>query len=307
MADAWFQDRIQAHPRLSLTVGGRLTNHSSYGTRMVPRIGLLFRAAERFRVRASFGQGFRAPDLGQLYYRFLTPSGLYQIIGNPKLSPESSTTTQLGFDSTFGRLRFSATYFRNGIKNLIQTELLGRPRTPEQLSRILTQFSVDSAFSPGLNRLFYLYRNIENVYTTGMEGKAQLRLTPNLIISTGYTYLDARDRATGQYLSQRHKHHGNFRVWWSTDRLGGLRTNFRGTYLGKWPIVDRRSTLIADAYQLWDWYVAKPLGSGFEMYGAVDNLFDSIDSNLDGPNPSFVRADPGRTLRVGMRWTFGAE
>ena len=69
----------------------------------------------------------------------------------------------------------------------------------------------------------------------------------------------------------------------------------------------RRSTLIADAYQLWDWYVAKPLGSGFEMYGAVDNLFDSIDSNLDGPNPSFVRADPGRTLRVGMRWTFGAE
>lgn len=307
MADAWFQDRIQAHPRLSLTIGGRLTNHSSYGTRMVPRVGLLFRAAERFRVRASFGQGFRAPDLGQLYYRFLTPSGLYQIIGNPSLSPESSTTTQLGFDSTFKRLRFSVTYFRNGIKNLIQTELLGRPRTPEQLSRILTQFSVDSAFSPALNRLFYLYRNIENVYTTGIEGKAQLRLTPNLIVSTGYTYLDARDRATGQFLSQRHKHHGNFRVWWSTDRLGGLRSNFRGTYLGKWPIVGRRSTLIADAYQLWDWYLAKPIGSGFEIYGAVDNLFDSIDSNLEGPNPSFVRADPGRTVRVGMRWSFGAE
>ncbi len=307
MADAWFQDRIQAHPRLSLTVGGRLTNHSSYGTRMVPRVGLLFRAAASFRVRASYGQGFRAPDLGQLYYRFLTPSGLYQIIGNPNLSPESSTTTQLGFDSTLGRLRFSATYFRNGIKNLIQTELLGRPRTPEQLSRILTQFSVDSAFSPALNRLFYLYRNIENVYTTGIEGKVQLRLTANLIVSTGYTYLDARDRATGQFLSQRHKHHGNFRVWWSTDRLGGLRTNFRGTYLGKWPIVGRRSTLIADSYQLWDWYLAKPWGSGFEIYGAVDNLFDSIDSNLEGPSPSYFRADPGRTLRIGMRWTFGAE
>lgn len=307
MADAWFQDRIQAHPRLNLTVGGRLTNHSSYGTRMVPRVGLLFRAAESFRVRASYGQGFRAPDLGQLYYRFLTPSGLYQIIGNPNLSPESSTSTQLGFDSTFGRLRFSTTYFRNGIKNLIQTELLGRPRTPEQLGRLLTQFSVDSAFSPALNRLFYLYRNIENVYTTGLEGKAQLRLTAKLIVSSGYTYLDARDRATGEYLSQRHKHHGNFRIWWSTDRLGGLRTNFRGTYLGKWPIVGRRATLIVDSYQLWDWYMAKPLGSGFEIYGAVDNLFDSIDSNLDGPDPVYYRADPGRTLRVGMRWTFGAE
>ena len=307
MVDAWFQDRIQAHPRLSLTVGGRLTNHSTYGTRTVPRVGLLYRAGESFRVRASFGQGFRAPDLGQLYYRFLTPSGLYQIIGNPGLSPESSTTTQFGLDSGFGRLRFSATYFRHGIKNLIQTELLGRPRTPEQLGRLLREYSVDSGFSPGLNRWFYLYRNIENVYTAGVEGKAQLRLTRDLIVSTGYTYLDARDRETGAYLSQRHKHHGNFRVWWSTDRLGGLRTNFRGTYLGKWPIVGRRATLIADSYQLWDWYLAKPLRSGWEVYGAVDNLFDSIDSNLGGPDPTYYRADPGRTLRIGMRWTFGVE
>ena len=307
MVDAWFQDRIQAHPRLSLTVGGRLTDHSTYGTRMVPRFGLLFRPAERLRIRASFGQGFRAPDLGQLYYRFLTPSGIYQIIGNPSLSPESSTTTQLGFDSNFGRLRLSTTLFHNGIKNLIQTELVGRPRTPDQLARILTEFNVDSAFSPGLNRLTYFYRNLENVYTQGVEAKAQLRLTADLIVSTGYTYLDARDRGTGQFLSQRHKHHGNFRVWWSSKRLGGLRTNFRGTYLGKWPIVGRRATLIADSYQLWDWYVAKPLGSGFEIYGAVDNLFDSIDSNLDGPNPTFYRADPGRTVRLGMRWSFGAE
>ena len=307
MVDAWFQDRIQAHPRLSLTVGGRLTDHSTYGTRMVPRFGLLFRPAERLRIRASFGQGFRAPDLGQLYYRFLTPSGIYQIIGNPSLSPESSTTTQLGFDSTVGRLRLSTTFFHNGIKNLIQTELVGRPRTPDQLARILAAFNVDSAFSPGLNRLTYIYRNIENVYTQGVEAKAQLRLTADLIVSTGYTYLDARDRDTGQFLSQRHKHHGNFRVWWSSKRLGGLRTNFRGTYLGKWPIVGRRSTLIADSYQLWDWYVAKPLGSGFEIYGAVDNLFDSIDSNLDGPNPTFYRADPGRTMRIGMRWSFGTE
>ena len=307
MADAWFQDRIQAHPRLSLTIGGRLTDHSAYGSRMVPRAGLLFRLDETFRVKASYGQGFRAPDLGQLYYRFLTPSGVYQIIGNPALSPESSTTTQVGVDGGHGRVRFSATYFWNGIKNLIQTDLLGRPRTPEQLNQILTEFGVDSAFAPGLNRLTYLYRNIENVYTTGAEGRVQLRLTPELVVSTAYTYLDARDTATGAFLSQRHKHHGNFRIWWTTDRLGGLRTNFRGTYLGKWPIVGRRATLIADSYQLWDWYLAKPLRKGMELYGAVDNIFDSIDSGLDGPDPTFYRADPGRTFRIGMRWSFGVE
>jgi len=307
MADAWFQDRIQAHPRLSLTIGGRMANHSVYGTRMVPRIGLLLRAAPGTRLRASFGQGFRAPDIGQLYYRFLTPSGLYQIIGNPTLSPESSRTAQVGVDTGFRRLRFSATYFRNDIKNLIQTELLGRPRTPEQLGQIIAAFNVDPAFSPGLNRLFYLYRNLDNVYTTGFEGKLELRLSSGLALTSGYTYLDARDKQTGSFLSHRHKHHGNFRLWWTTDRLGGLRTNLRGTYLGRWPIIGRRSTLVADGYQLWDWYVAKPLESGLELYGAVDNMFDSVDSNLNGPNPVFYRADPGRTFRVGLRWSFGIE
>lgn len=307
MTDAWFQDRIQAHPRLSLTLGGRLANHSVYGTRMVPRIGLLLRATSGTRLRASFGQGFRAPDIGQLYYRFLTPSGLYQIIGNPTLSPESSSTAQLGVDTGFRRLRFSATYFRNDIKNLIQTELLGRPRTPEQLGQIMVAFSVDPSFSPGVNRLFYFYRNLENVFTTGLEGKLELRLSSGFALTSGYTYLDARDKQTGGFLSHRHKHHGNFRLWWSTARFGGLRTNLRGTYLGRWPIVGRRATLVADGYQLWDWYIAKPLGSGLEVYGAVDNMFGSVDSNLDGPDPVFYRADPGRTFRIGMRWSFGIE
>ena len=307
MVDAWFQDRIQAHPRLTLTIGGRATNHSAYGSQMVPRIGLMFRVADSFRIRASYGQGFRAPDLGQLYYRFLTTSGIYQIIGNPSLSPESSTTTQVGFDSNVGRFHFGVTYFRNDIKNLIDTQLVGRPRTPEHLDGILREFGIESAFSPGLNRLTYLYRNIDNVYTSGLEGRGQIRLTDNLIVTSGYTYLDARDKSTGGFLSQRHKHHGNFRVWWSTQRLGGLRTNFRGTYLGKWPIVGRSSTVIVDSYQLWDWYIAKPIRSGFEMYGVVDNMFDSIDSNLQGPDPTFYRADPGRTFRIGLRWTFGME
>ncbi len=307
MADAWFQDRIQAHPRLSLTVGGRVTDHSAYGSTVVPRLGLMFRAADRFRLRASLGQGFRAPDLGQLYYRFLTTSGLYQIIGNPSLKPESSTTSQVGFDSNVGRLNMGVTYFRNDIENLIQTELLGRPRTPEQLRSLLQEHGVQSAFDPGLNRLTYMYRNIDRVYTTGLEGKARLRLAQGLLVSSGYVYLDARDKQTGGFLSQRHKHHGNLRVWWSTERFGGIRTNFRGSYLGKWPILGPRATTVLDSYQLWDWYLAKRLRKGFEIYGAVDNMFDSVDSNLEATNPTYYRADPGRTFRVGLRWTFAGD
>lgn len=307
MGDAWFHDRIQAHPRLSLTLGGRLNNHSLYGTNLAPRAGLLFRAAGNLRIRANWGQGFRAPDLGQLYFRFLNPTNFYQVIGNPHLAPETSTTVQAGFDYRLKRFRFGGAYFRNDIKNLIQADFIGRPSTPEALRGLMRAFDIDAGFNPGLNRLFYLYRNIDNVYTTGVEAKVELNLTRNLIVSSGYTWLDARDKETSAFLSQRHRHNGNFRVWWSTDRWGGLRANFRGTYFSKWPIAGRGGSFIGDGYQIWDCYAAKPIARGTEIYAAVDNLFDSKDANLNAAQPVFFRADPGRTFRVGMRWNFGKE
>ncbi len=38
-----------------------------------------------------------------------------------------------------------------------------------------------------------------------------------------------------------------------------------------------------------------------------NNLLDSIDSSLQGPDPTFHRADPGRTFRIGMQWSSGVE
>ena len=307
MIDGWIHDRIQAHPRLTIAIGGRLNSHSLYGTALVPRAGLLFRARPSLRLRASWGQGFRAPDLGQLYFRFQNPAHAYQVIGNPELRPERSTTVQAGFDYRTSRVVLSGSYFRNDIRNMIQADLIGRPSTQQQLSGLLGQFDIPGAFAPALHRLFFLYRNIDSVYTTGAEGRIVFHLARNLVASTSYTYLDARDRATNSYLSQRHRHHGNFRLWWTTERWGGLRTNFRGTYFGKWPISGRAGTVVSEAYQMWDWYGAKPIKAGVEAYVALDNLFDSTDARLRQEPPTFYRADIGRTFRVGLRWNMGAE
>lgn len=307
MTDLWIHDRIQAHPRLGIEIGGRLNSHSRYGTALVPRFGILFRAAPSVTLRGSWGQGFRAPDLGQLYYRFQNPSNVYQVIGNPGLSPERSTTLQAGAEFRKDRLTVRGTYFRNDIRDLIQADLIGRPSTPRQLSEMLGAFGIPREFNPGLHRLFFLYRNLSNVFTTGAEGRLSLNLGRDLAASAGYTYLDARDKQTGQFLSQRHRHHGTFRLFWSPARMGGLRTNIRTTYLGRWPVAGRAGTLIGNAYQIWDWYAAKPVTRGVEVYGAVDNLLDSRDSGLASAQPTFLRADFGRTFRIGVRWSLGID
>ena len=315
MVDLWINDRISLHDRLTLTLGGRFNHHSLYGNHFVPHAGALYRIGRNFRIRGTFGQGFRAPDLGQLYSRFLNPTNIYQVIGNTNLRPEESTTYQVGFDYDMGKVRWATNFFRNDIKDLIQAQLIGRPSTPQQLRGLLQAFDIDSAFNPGLHRLFFHYQNVEDVYTSGIESKLELRLASGLMISTAYTYLDARDKATDAFLSERHRHHGNFRIFYHSNRMGGWRTNLRGTYFGKWPSYGAQDTptygaqeiLFGDAYQIWDWYVAKPVAQGAEIFFAVDNLFNSKDPNLKAAQPSFLRVEPGRLFRVGMRWTFGRE
>ena len=307
MADLWINDRLSLHERLVLNLGGRFNHHSLYGSHFVPRASGLLRIAESLRIRGTFGRGFRAPDLGQLFYRFQNPLHYYQIIGNNHLEPERSTTYQAGFDYSVGTIRFAANFFRNDIQDLIQAEFIGRPTTPEQIQALLQTYDIGPEFNPALNRYFYLYQNVDNVYTSGIESKIEFKPTRNLMVSAGYTYMDARDKENDAFLSGRHRHHGNFRIFYSSSQLGGWRTNLRGTYFSKWPVSGRGGTLLGDAYQIWDWYVAKPLSRGMELYFVVDNLFDSRDSGLESAQPAFLRADPGRLVRVGMRWNFKSE
>ncbi len=299
MIDVWLQDRLALQDRVILTLGGRYHDHSRYGAHAVPRIGALFRVTESVRVRASFGRGFRAPDLGQLYFRFFNPTNLYQVIGNPNLQPETSRTFQLGADYGRRGLRFGVNLFRNDVWNLIDTQLLGRPSTPEQLRAIMARFGIDPSFSPALNRLLFFYRNLANIRTSGLEADVEWRLPRGFEIAGAYTYLDARDRQTGLYLPQRHRHQGVVRVSWA-DEPRGLRLNVRGTFFSAWFL---SPTSVAQGYRLWDFYAAKRLRAGTETFVAVDNLFDSRDPKLKLTPPVFDRADPGRTVRVGLRLT----
>jgi len=90
----WAQDRVNLGNRTTLTLGVRYDNHSIFGSAVSPKAALNVRVLGGLKLRASFGRGFRAPDLGQLYYRFLNPTNLYQVIGNPNLRPERSSSWQ---------------------------------------------------------------------------------------------------------------------------------------------------------------------------------------------------------------------
>jgi len=127
-------NRMPLVHRLDVQLAARYENGSDFGGAFTPKVGLFWSPVAPLSVRASYGEGFRAPNLAQInqgtitrrvqgdvdYWRSSVTATLADIgdtyrpslrLGNPDLKPEKSKTYSAGvvFEPTDGFLRgFSA-------------------------------------------------------------------------------------------------------------------------------------------------------------------------------------------------------
>jgi vitamin B12 transporter len=148
--------RWQATKRLTVNAGTRAEDNSSFGTRVVPRVGgayLLSAGKGKLgdtRLHAFYGQGIDEPELAESF-------GTDPCFpGNPTLSPEESRTVNAGIDQGFGfsHLHVSADYFDNEFHNLISFAFMYPP--PPSLAETCpfgtgTYFNTDLARARGVN------------------------------------------------------------------------------------------------------------------------------------------------------------
>lgn len=310
----WGQYEVTPASRLTLTSGVRLDDHSLFGTAVSPKVGAVVRLHDRLVARGSYGRGFRAPDLGQLFYRFLNPTNLYQVIGNPALEPERSSSWQVGLESRSGtRAHLGINLFRNDVRDLIQAVNLGFVRSPAQLAAIVEANHLDPAFNIQLNRLLFVYENVARARTHGVELSGDTRVVPAVRIGGTYAYTKAIDALTRATLPNRNAHQGTIRVDWTPERIG-VRANIRGGFYSSWIAGSTRSVsgttpIVAPAFALWDVTAAKTVTRTIEAFGMIANLTNSRDPNTGllsaaGAALPIYRPEIGRTLRAGIRWNW---
>ena len=309
---AWAQHRWSVTNWLTTTVGARVDRRYQYETAVSPKVAASARVSDNLQARVSYGRGFRAPDLGQLYYRFLSPSNFYQVIGNPALAPEHAHSWQAGGDYALPgrRARLGVNVFRNDVTDLIESVSVGFAATPGQLAALLAREGLDPSFRPALGRPLLTYRNIVDVTTQGVEVDGEAALTKALSVGGAYTYLSARDANTDRDLTGRHRHHGHARVSWAP--VSGFRASLRGTFFSSW--IAARATLpgggvqdtTAPRFALWDAFLSQRLPGGFSAFLNIENMADSQDPNT-GTTSAIYRPEAGRTVRVGVQWAFGVQ
>jgi outer membrane receptor for ferrienterochelin and colicins len=315
IATAWLQHRLTFGGRLTTTLGVRADRHSEFGSAVSPKVAANARVGNGVSVRASYGRGFRAPDIGQLYYRFLNPSSIYQVVGNPKLDPEYANSIQIGAEyATPGRrARAGVNLFRNDVRDLIESVTLGFPATPAQVQQIFEREGLDLSFRPVAGRLLLTYRNVSDAVTQGVEMDGEVAIVPSLTAGGAYTYLEARDEASGLALAGRHEHQGSVRLTWRLQDAG-FTANVRGMFYSEW-IASRMTTngvrqeTVAPGFALWDAYLSQRIVGGLNAFAAVDNLADNQDPNTGRVGPTgtplaIYRPEAGRTVRFGVRWSW---
>ncbi|MDP9190643.1 MAG: TonB-dependent receptor [Acidobacteriota bacterium] len=153
---------------IEIAAGARYDDFGDFGSETSPRIAAAW-VQRGHKIRASYGKGFRAPAIGELYF----PFG-----GNVNLRSESSRNVEAGYDYYTPNGSFSATLFDADYEDLIN-------------------------FGPT-----FQFENIEAASSRGLEIGAQRRLGA-VRVDLSYTWLDTKDEATGEELLRRPQHSGS--------------------------------------------------------------------------------------------------
>jgi vitamin B12 transporter len=257
-------------PGLFAAVSGRYDDNDRFGGKATWRIAPAYLVPNLgTKLKASYGTGFKAPSLTQLFVSF--PA--FNFFANPNLQPEESEGYDFGFEQPLAgdRVRFGATYFHNDIRNLINA-----------------------------NATFTSLENVGEATTEGVEAFIFVTVTDRFKVRADYTYTRAVDDTTGLELLRRPKHKASLTAsWLPTDGL-----SFSATLLYVGSQVDGNRSfsiqrLDTDPYFVVNLAADYTLNKSVTLFARIDNLFDKRYENPTG----FQR--PGIGVFGGVRVAWG--
>ncbi|HEX6642838.1 MAG TPA: TonB-dependent receptor, partial [Thermoanaerobaculia bacterium] len=261
---------------VTVVPGLRASASDPWGAHLTPRLAVLWRPIESLALRASAGEGFRAPDFKELHMEFLNvgPGFGYVVRGNPDLEPEVSRNATASAEWNGQRVYMRVQGFHNAFERFIETQPVG-----------------DSA-----GMTVYSYGNIDDGTTSGVELESGVNRGP-WRLELGGTLLRA-ERADGDPLLGRPSHSARATLGWAHP--SGIRASVTSLYTGRTPMTrEDDTTQYRDAWMRFDARVAQRLPGGLELTLGVDNALDSTVDQW----PGFT----GRHIYAGVAWSGSAD
>lgn len=212
--NSWYlfaQKQLQWKERTNIIVGARYDKNALYPAQLSPKLAVAYKIKPKFIFKGSVGAGFKAPDYRQQFLNFSNSLIGYTLLGARELgnglqmlqntgqldtginikpylkeinlAPEKSIGVNAGFDYTINsHAVIKINFFRNDISNLIE--------------------SYNLPFLKTNNQAIYSYKNLDRVFTEGMEASFTYNFNEHFSVYGGYQYLVAKDKEIVQKIKE---------------------------------------------------------------------------------------------------------
>ncbi|MDX2113236.1 MAG: TonB-dependent receptor [Alphaproteobacteria bacterium] len=229
-----------------MNAGVRLDEHQQFGREFTYKLAPGFRiAATGTTLKATYGTGFKAPSLNDLYA---------PVFSNRNLQPERSRSVDAGFEQSLfdGRATFGGTLYRNDIDNLI-----GFTSTVVNIGKARTQ---------------------------GFEASLNVRPHTDLDLSANYTFTSAENRRNGTWLLRRPKHLANLGAVYRTSPDGDIGLNIRYVGASRDFLYSSGSgaKTTLSSFITADFSANYRLSPEVTAYGRLENLLDKRYEEISG-------------------------
>ena len=268
------QDEFAITHRLTLNAGVRYDHYSTFGGTTNPRIGLIYRAAEKTVLKAIYGTAFRAPEP----YEATPDFGVFYD-DNLRLRPERIQSVEGVAEQGLGsHFLLSGSVYRNVIDDLI------------------------SLLSVPTNNNFQ-YQNSGRAQASGMELGFSGHTRSGLRGKVAFDYVDADNDGSGDLVldnSPRHMAKANLIVPFAGQRVF---LGLEGQALGRRYTVGRNQV---PSYQVFN---ATLLGHSFGKHlDAAVSIYNFLDKKYFDPgrpeDPEDAIQQDGRNFRVKLTGRF---
>ena len=251
------QDEIALTDSLNATMGARYDKISNADNKATIQAGLVQKLTENTNLRANYAQGYRAPDIAELYV--VSPS--YKdgkrfgsdVVFGPKttaydLKPEQSQTFEIALSNRLEKLFSEIVLFNTKIDDKIELVSYGAG-----------------------NAKYYTSENLDKVDIKGVELNLDYTLNHNADLNFNLTYLNTKDKSTNKELIFTPDLSAS--LGFNYKILSNVATNLSLRYLGE-QYSDTQNSATTDDYTLVDVGVNYDVNKTLTLYTGIDNIFD---------------------------------
>jgi len=181
----FLQDEYE-NDRFSLLLALRFDKVENIKPVITPKIAGMYRIHDKLRIRVSFGRGFHAPTVQELYEEGYGHGGRAYRFGNPDLDPEYSVTSTFSVEyDPVKNVHLLIHGYYNTITNMITPVYSGIWGENPDTSSVIDK---------------WVRTNIHEAEIYGVEATVRYQLFDKFLAEGGYNYSENKNKSTGGQL-----------------------------------------------------------------------------------------------------------